>query len=229
MSSPSCSISASNSPQLTPPSSSPPLQWSSPASTEDRIPLAQRQVARRPPSRGCSAAGQVPPRDRQVAAGPSSFIRLPKESPEFTASILSAQEVLDLGLRYRVPKDIKLFRSFPVDRVVSSQPGRVALYSAFFKAGLRLPLHPFIVNLLDRYRLVPAQLVPNSIRTVVGFIVLCHFNGIEASLFLFRAFYTLRKQSEWWSFAPRPNRFLRLYLPTSVKGWKDRFFFADLK
>lgn len=105
----------------------------------------------------------------------------------------------------------------------------MALYEAFFKAGLRLPLHPFILNLLDRYELVPAQLVPNSIRTIVGFLVLCHLHGIEASLSLFRYFYTLRKQAEWCSFAPRPSRALRLYLSTSIKGWKDRFFFADVK
>lgn len=130
---------------------------------------------------------------------------------------MTGQTLVNLRAKYGIPVSVRLFIPTPDDRV-TSRPGRVAVYEAFLKAGLRLPLHPFITSLLDRYSLVPVQLIPNSIRTISGFLVLCHLQGIEARVSLFRSFYTLRHQSGWWLFQLRPGRALKLGLPTSAKG-----------
>lgn len=112
---------------------------------------------------------------------------------------MTTADVEDLCTRYRVPSFIRLYAPRPEDRVTSDSPDRVALYEVFFSYGLRLPFHPFILNLLDWYRLVPAQLTPNSIRIVCCFVVLCYLLGSEARISFFRVFYTLcRHQEEGW-------------------------------
>lgn len=69
---------------------------------------------------------------------------------------MSSEKIEDLRARYRVPDSVRLSAPEPNDRVTSSQSGGVALYEKFFKGGLCLPFHSFILNLLDRYDLVPA-------------------------------------------------------------------------
>lgn len=45
--------------------------------------------------------------------------------------------------------------------------GLLALYEEFFPTSFQLPLHPFILSFLDHYRLVPAQLTPNSFKPIL--------------------------------------------------------------
>ena len=42
------------------------------------------------------------------------------------------------------------------------------LLRATFQCGLRLPVHPFIMELLDCFGIAPGQLMPNSWRIVVS-------------------------------------------------------------
>ena len=48
-------------------------------------------------------------------------------------------------------------------------PGEVCFYKATFLCGLRFPVHPFLMELLDRFGIAPEQLMPNSWRIVVSY------------------------------------------------------------
>lgn len=125
----------------------------------------------------------APPPPARPAPPPVATANLAR--PEGEVSTTTAKEVEDLGVRYRVPTFIRLFVPRPKNRVTSDHPSRIALYKEFFKCGLCLSLHSFILNLLDRYELVPTQLTPNSVRIICCFVVLCYLLGSEARISLF--------------------------------------------
>ena len=50
--------------------------------------------------------------------------------------------------------------------------GEVCFYEATFSCGLRFPVHPFIIELLDHLHIAPGQLMPNSWRTVISCMVI---------------------------------------------------------
>ena len=51
---------------------------------------------------------------------------------------------------------------------LSLSPGEVCFYEAAFLCGLRFPVHPFIMELLNHFNIAFGQLMPNSWRTVIS-------------------------------------------------------------
>ena len=47
-------------------------------------------------------------------------------------------------------------------------PEEVCFYESAFVCGLRFPVHPFLMELLDHFGIAPGQLMPNSWRIVVS-------------------------------------------------------------
>ena len=47
-------------------------------------------------------------------------------------------------------------------------PKEVCFYESAFVCGLRFPVHPFLMELLDHFDIAPRQLMPNSWRIVVS-------------------------------------------------------------
>ena len=54
------------------------------------------------------------------------------------------------------------------DRACHFFPGEVCFYKAAFVCGLGFPIHPFLMELLDRFGIASGQLMPNSWRIVVS-------------------------------------------------------------
>ena len=54
------------------------------------------------------------------------------------------------------------------DRACHFFPSEVCFYEVAFTCGLRIPFHPFIMELLDHFGIAPGQLMPNSWRIVVN-------------------------------------------------------------
>ena len=82
--------------------------------------------------------------------------------------------------------------------------------------------------MLRFYNVVPTQLTPNSIRMVLAFAVLCFLYEVRPRVSLFRAFFVLRRNPQaegWWCFGPRPKRTLFKGFPSSIHGWREKFFF----
>ena len=57
------------------------------------------------------------------------------------------------------------------DRLHNLPPCMVAFYEAIIWGGASIPLRPFLVEVLDYFNLVPFQLTPNSLRTIVSFYI----------------------------------------------------------
>lgn len=100
--------------------------------------------------------------------------------PVSVASTMIQEDVIHLQGMHRVPDHIRITTSNHSDRVTPSPEGGIALYEGFLHTELCLPLHPFILSLLDHYQLVPVQLAPNAFRIICSFIILYHFHGIMA-------------------------------------------------
>lgn len=94
---------------------------------------------------------------------------------------------------------------------------------------MRVPLHPFVCEVLEHSGLAPGQISPNGWRNLAGFVVLCHHAGVPPSLAVFRHFFVLCKLKEsngWYIFRGRAgSKSLFTNLPEYTHEWKDRFFF----
>ena len=126
---------------------------------------------------------------------------------------------LPSSYQLKAPKDMK---------TVSQNPyhDHLFVYVDALKAGLRFPLHLFIIEFLNSSNLTNTQLSPNSWAILSAFIILCRLLEIKASVGVFRSFYVIRLN--------RDNGFCTLYArigcglfgnaPTSWKVWKYGFF-----
>ena len=70
--------------------------------------------------------------------------------------------------RFQFPERVRVRRPTNEDRACHFFPGEVCFYEAAFTCGLRLPVHPFIMELLGFFSIAPGQLMPNSWRIVVN-------------------------------------------------------------
>ncbi|GFY97468.1 hypothetical protein Acr_12g0000090 [Actinidia rufa] len=87
-------------------------------------------------------------------------------------------ELDNLGATYSFPPGVRLRIPRDGETILSARQGEVAFYEAAFLAGLRLPIHPTIREILIHYKICPAQLSPNSWRSVI-----CSLARPEKNLF----------------------------------------------
>ena len=70
--------------------------------------------------------------------------------------------------RFQFPERVHIHRPTNEDRACHFFPGEVCFYEAVFTCGLRLSVHPFIMEFLGFFGIAPGQLMPNSWRIVVN-------------------------------------------------------------
>ena len=71
--------------------------------------------------------------------------------------------------RFQFMEWVRVRRPTNEDRACHFFPGEVCFYKAAFTCGLRLPIHPFIMELLGFFGIASGQLMPNSWRIVVNY------------------------------------------------------------
>lgn len=147
-------------------------------------------------------------------------------SPNELASEITNEDLGRIRRKYGVPPEIVLTLPRPEHRVSQRLEDGVFFYEDSLKAGLRFPLHPLVKEIMRFYNICPTMVAPNSWRSIIGFISMCHQVQVTATLPLFRACYHLiaAKSSEWSFIGPR--RLFRAITdkPSSIKEWKVRFF-----
>ncbi|GFY96583.1 hypothetical protein Acr_11g0008890 [Actinidia rufa] len=106
----------------------------------------------------------------------------PPNSPKMDTSSLTKEgnvmtqaELDKLGSTYSFPSGIRLRIPGDGETILSARQGEVAFYEAAFLAGLRLPLHPTIREILIHYKICPAQLSPNAWRSVICSLVIWRY------------------------------------------------------
>ncbi|GFY95425.1 hypothetical protein Acr_10g0008100 [Actinidia rufa] len=144
-------------------------------------------------------------------------------------NVMTQAELDKLGSTYSFPSGIRLRIPGDGETILSARQGEVAFYEAAFQAGLRLPIHPTIREILVHYKICPAQLSPNAWRSVICSLVIWRHFKRHMSCDEFRCLYSLSPlpDSGWFYFKARPDKNLLRGSPSNVKGWKTRFFFAS--
>ena len=116
-----------------------------------------------------------------------------------------------------------------MDRACSYGPKEVCFYDAIYASGLHFPVHPFIKKLLSLLNLVPAQLVPNSWRTIICYIVLWllandgDISRVDEFLHLYRL--RLSTHSSYWELKPWDAKSRLIFdSSSSLCEWKKNLF-----
>ena len=64
--------------------------------------------------------------------------------------------------RFQFPDETRARLPRKGEKACAFAHGEVCFYEAAFSCGLRFPVHPFIMELLDHLHIAPEQLMPNS-------------------------------------------------------------------
>ncbi|GKV02676.1 hypothetical protein SLEP1_g15074 [Rubroshorea leprosula] len=121
-------------------------------------------------------------------------------------SISGYRKLEDIVRAYHVPRTILLRTGAPNERACTvSQTGWIPVYVDHFDAGLRFPLPGLVFDLLADYELALTQLTPNSIRFIIGFMLLC---------------------AKWYYLSGRDKSQLFKNVRNKVARWKRQFIFV---
>ncbi|KAK8930705.1 hypothetical protein KSP39_PZI016951 [Platanthera zijinensis] len=113
----------------------------------------------------------------------------------FPPAVISEKEFLDTVGNF-IPPGFVARRPGKEERINELSGDELALSTAHFEAGLRLPLWPEVRQVFKYYGVVPGQLTPNSIAVVVGFACYLREERIEFSLAVFRKLFSFRANKD---------------------------------
>ncbi|GKV48042.1 hypothetical protein SLEP1_g54878 [Rubroshorea leprosula] len=129
-------------------------------------------------------------------------VNLHHEVADCPTSIKRYKRLEEVVRQYHVPKTVLLRTGTKNERACSvSATGWIPVYVDHFDAGLRFPLSGLIFDILSEYELALTQLTPNSIKFIVGFMLLCARLEIPAKAIVFRSLFLCRlstTQTRWY-------------------------------
>ncbi|GJX32651.1 hypothetical protein Tco_0242506 [Tanacetum coccineum] len=156
---------------------------------------------------------------------------LPKFDMNLYKSSLTDTHVKWLTKCYGISEDLRP-RVVPEGMTMDFLPNdAIGLYVHHFQQGeLRVPFSTFFLKVIEYFCVHISQLVPLGVNRATFFEMYCSSLDITPVVPLFRAFYKLCKQGNWFSFQNRVGKDCKPCLkdaPTSLKKWKDNFFLVD--
>ena len=153
---------------------------------------------------------------------PIRFLPPGEMDPDMYQSVLTSKDIGRIRGYCFVPIEFDLEVPGPSDRVHCPPVGWLEIYEDSLKAGLRFPIHPFVVRLMTEYNMCPAQIAPNSWHIIIGFLSLCLLHKRNPTVNLFRACYSMKSHpgTDWWYFSPRKGLQFIGGAPSSVHEWK---------
>ncbi|GJZ66698.1 hypothetical protein Tco_0623394 [Tanacetum coccineum] len=148
------------------------------------------------------------------------------------SSTMTAKDVKALAFKHNIPLDlhpVALTAEWTMDKLTDDFIG---LYEQYFEfSGVRVPFSTLLLAVLDHFRVHISQLVPIGLTRLTLFELYCRSLHIVPSVNLFRVFYKIGKQGDWFTFERRvgPGSRGKILNETffGLKGWKKRFFFLD--
>ncbi|GKV10022.1 hypothetical protein SLEP1_g21447 [Rubroshorea leprosula] len=130
---------------------------------------------------------------KDLPAGFKFRASLHHEVADCAPSISGYRRLEEMIQEYHIPRTILVRTGGQNERACSvSRTGWIPVYADHFDAGLRFPLPGLVFDLLADYKLALTQLTPNSIRFIVGFMLLCARLEVPAKAIVFRLLFQCR-------------------------------------
>ena len=144
---------------------------------------------------------------------------------------LDADTVARFKDMFQFPKRVRVRRPGPEDQACHFFPGEVCFYEATFTSGLKLPIHPLVMELLGYFGIAPGQLMPNSWRIVINCMEIwlaANEDMIKVSDLVYLYRLKESKENGYYELVPwtRSTRIIK-GLASSFKYWKSCFFFVS--
>ncbi|GKV47373.1 hypothetical protein SLEP1_g54278 [Rubroshorea leprosula] len=125
-----------------------------------------------------------------LAAGFRFRANLHHEIADCATSIKGYKRLEEIVRQYHVPRTILLRTGTKNEKTYTVLPtGWIPVYVDHFDASLRFPLPRLIFDVLAEYELALTQLTPNSIKFIIGFMLLCARLEILAKAIVFRSLF----------------------------------------
>ncbi|GKV50036.1 hypothetical protein SLEP1_g56751 [Rubroshorea leprosula] len=169
---------------------------------------------------------------KDLPAGFRFKAALHHEVADCAPSISGYKRLEEMVRAYHIPKTILLRTGGQNERACTvSQTGWIPVYVDHFDAGLRFPLPGLIFDLLVDYELALTQLTPNSIRFIIGFMLLCARLEVPAKAIVFRSLFQCRlcpnsRVAKWYYLSGREKSQLFRNVRNKVARWKRQFIFV---
>ncbi|GKV51995.1 hypothetical protein SLEP1_g58605 [Rubroshorea leprosula] len=154
------------------------------------------------------------------------------EVADCAPSISGYKRLEEMVRAYHIPKTILLRTGGQNERACTvSQTGWIPVYVDHFDAGLRFPLPGLVFDLLADYELALTQLTPNSIRFIIGFMLLCERLEVPAKAIVFKSLFQCRlcpnsQGAKWYYLSGRDKSQLFKTVRNKVARWKRQFIFV---
>lgn len=145
-------------------------------------------------------------------------------------STLTAADLEVIRERYQIPAEVELLLPTSRERPSTARPREFSLYEEALKGGLRLPLPQVVVDVLNRLEVAPGQLMLNAWKILLACAsVWPKVNGGEAMTVdeFFSCYKASGQQETWVTLQAMMERGLVAGLPTSIKGWRPRWFYVS--
>ncbi|GKV20137.1 hypothetical protein SLEP1_g30299 [Rubroshorea leprosula] len=168
---------------------------------------------------------------KDLPAGFRFRATLHHEVAESVPSVSGLNKLEDLVKAYHIPRTILLRAGGKNERACTvSRMGWSPVYVDNFEAGLRFPLPGLVFDLLADYDLALTQLTPNSIRFIIGFMLLCARLEVPAKAIVFRSLFQCRLcpnscGAKWYYLSKREKSQLFKNVKNKVARWKRQFIF----
>ncbi|GKV39831.1 hypothetical protein SLEP1_g47546 [Rubroshorea leprosula] len=154
------------------------------------------------------------------------------EVADCAPSISGYKRLKEMVRVYHIPRTILLRTGGQNERACTvSQMSWIPVYADHFDAGLRFPLPGLVFDLLANYELALTQLTPNSIRFIIGFMLLCERLEVSAKAIVFRSLFQCRlcpnsQGAKWYYLSGRDKSQLFKNVRNKVARWKRQFIFV---
>lgn len=143
---------------------------------------------------------------------------------------ISAGEFYDACMWIRpFPDEVEVRFPNMFETILHAPPGFVGVYvDSFTKGNLRLPLNPFMCDVLVHFAIHFTRVNPQGWFKLTNFIVMCKAYNCEVSVDLFKCFFQACYVGDWVTFRRRSNKKNVFTEPMEViKNWHSRFIFVS--
>ncbi|GMN69542.1 hypothetical protein TIFTF001_038591 [Ficus carica] len=163
----------------------------------------------------------------------AEMVELAGDRPVYTAdyytSAVTPRYLAALRREFSIPDEVDLVVPGPNDLPSRPPSGHIALSAEYFRAGLRLPFHPFLRRALTSFNVSPAQLNANAYRILISCYVLWAAKFSETlPLFAFQNLYRMKtapSSKGFYYFQGFKGTFIT-GCPDSDKQFKHLWFYA---